>query len=59
MNKNAIKDARWDAVKGLGKNNQYNQGSASWRTYEYVYARTMAQIAARTASTGSAIRLPK
>jgi hypothetical protein len=40
FNKNSTKDGVWDASKGLGKNNTYNEGSASWREYERAYNAT-------------------
>lgn len=40
FNKNATKDGAWDASHGLGKCNQYNEGSASWHEYEHAYNAT-------------------
>jgi hypothetical protein len=39
MNPNAPKDGYWDASRYLGNRNQYNEGSSSWRAYEYAYAK--------------------
>ncbi len=38
FNKNAIDDAKHDARSGLGNNNPYNVGSASWQAYESRFA---------------------
>lgn len=38
-NPNAARDGRWDAEKGLGNRNTYDEGSASWHAYETAYER--------------------
>lgn len=44
FNKNAPIDGKWDAEKGLGNQNQYNPGSASWHAYEDAYKKTIEKL---------------